>query len=133
MLQLNRRADTPPQGDVAGFLQQRPLLTRLIDFQKLALDLLSALQTLPASRLLRSKTSNKPIFSDLLNLNSALISDDDFDLDRIKPLLNAALDDPDDARIWAQVSDAVAESTPPPRPMPAEPARSRPRSGRTGR
>jgi hypothetical protein len=102
-----------PKGDIAGFTKA-PSSNQLVDLQNLALDLLSALQTLPASRLLRSKTSRKPIFSDLSSLNSAIISDD-FDLDRIKPLLNTALDNPDDARIWAQVSDAVTEYTPPPR------------------
>jgi len=43
---------------------------------------------------------------------------DDFDLDRIKPLLKAALaDDSDDALIWDRVYDPVTESTPPPRPI----------------
>ncbi len=47
-----------------------------------------------------------------------MISSDDFDLDRIKPLLNAALaDNPDDVLIWDQASNAVTESTPPPRPI----------------
>ncbi|KAJ2893912.1 hypothetical protein MKZ38_008116 [Zalerion maritima] len=87
------------------------------DLQNLALDLPSALQTLPASRSLRSEASRKPIFSDRLSLNSAIISDD-FDLTRIKPLLATALaDDPDDAHIWRQVGRTVTESTPPPRPI----------------
>ncbi|KAB5549392.1 hypothetical protein GE09DRAFT_172646 [Coniochaeta sp. 2T2.1] len=43
---------------------------------------------------------------------------DDFDLDSIKPLLNAALaDDPNDALIWDRVYHAVTECTPPPRPI----------------
>jgi hypothetical protein len=46
------------------------------------------------------------------------VNSDDFDLDRIKPLLDAALTDhSDDAFIWDQVYDAVTESTPPPRPI----------------
>ena len=105
----------PQGGDMTGFTKA-PSSNQLIDLQNLALDLLLALQTLPASRLLRSKTCRKPIFSDLSSLSSAIISGD-FDLDRIKPLLNTALNDPDDTRIWAQVSDAVTESTPPPRPV----------------
>jgi len=55
------------------------------------------------------------LFSDLSRLNS-VINSYDFDLDRIKPLLNAALADPlDDALLWDRVYDAVTESTPPPR------------------
>ncbi len=87
------------------------------DVQNVALDLLSALQSLRASRLLRSSGSSKNLFSDLSRLNSA-VNSDDFDLDRIKPLLTAALaDDSDDALIWDRVYDAVTESTPPPRPI----------------
>jgi hypothetical protein len=53
-----------------------------------------------------------------LSLNSAIISDDDFDFGRIKPLLKAALvGDSDDTLIWGRVYDAVTESTPPPRPI----------------
>ena len=55
--------------------------------------------------------------SDLLRLELSLDSDD-FDLDRIKPVLNAALADHlDDTLIWGRVYDAVTESTPPPRPI----------------
>ncbi|KAB5581241.1 hypothetical protein GE09DRAFT_1085605 [Coniochaeta sp. 2T2.1] len=87
----------------------------LEDVQNLALDLLSALQSLRASRLLRpGGGSGKNLFSDLSRLSSAGNSDD-FDLDRIKPLLRAALaDHRDDALIWNRVYDAVTESTPPP-------------------
>ncbi|KAB5514925.1 hypothetical protein GE09DRAFT_1161614 [Coniochaeta sp. 2T2.1] len=86
----------------------------LEDVQNLALDLLSALQSLRASRLLRPGGSGKNLFSDLSRLSSA-VNSDDFDLDRIKPLLRAALaDHRDDALIWNRVYDAVTESTPPP-------------------
>ncbi|KAH8748986.1 hypothetical protein F5883DRAFT_508959 [Diaporthe sp. PMI_573] len=89
------------------------------DLQNIALDLLSALQGLRASRLLPARGSGNNLLSDLLRLVSAVNSDDfDFDFDRIKPLLNAALaDSPDDALIWDQVYRAVTESTPPPRPI----------------
>ncbi|KAK0725658.1 hypothetical protein B0H67DRAFT_551168 [Lasiosphaeris hirsuta] len=54
--------------------------------------------------------------NDLLRLNSA-VSSDDFDLDRIKPLLSAALaESPNDALTWDQVYSAIIESTPPPLP-----------------
>lgn len=50
--------------------------------------------------------------SELSRLNTAVTSDD-FDLDRIKPLLKSAITgDPDD--VWGQVYKAVTESTPPP-------------------
>ncbi|KAH7016319.1 uncharacterized protein B0I36DRAFT_254039 [Microdochium trichocladiopsis] len=72
--------------------------------------------SLRISRLLRSSGSGKNLLSDLSRLNSA-VNSDDFDLNSIKPLLNAALtDDPDDAVIWNEVYHAVTESTPPPRP-----------------
>lgn len=86
------------------------------DLQNIALVLLSTLQILPAARLLRS-SGGKSLFSELPRLNSAITSDD-FDFDRIKPLLNIALaDHPDDALIWHQVYNAITESTPPPRPI----------------
>jgi hypothetical protein len=85
--------------------------------QDLAFNLLSALQILPAIRLLRSKTGHDTLRNDLLRLISAITSID-FDFDRIKPLLNAALaENPDDALVWDQVYNAVTESTPPPRPI----------------
>ncbi|KAK3383803.1 hypothetical protein B0T24DRAFT_688486 [Lasiosphaeria ovina] len=87
------------------------------DLQNLALDLLLALLSLRASRLLRSSGRGKNLFSDILRLNSA-VNSDDFDFDGIKPLLKAALaDDLDDALVWDRVYNAVTESTPPPRPI----------------
>ncbi|KAH8746941.1 serine/threonine-protein kinase Sgk2 [Diaporthe sp. PMI_573] len=84
--------------------------------QNIALVLLSTLQILPAARLLRS-SGGRTLFSELPRLNSAITSDD-FDFDRIKPLLNVALaDKPDDGLIWDQVYNAVTDSTPPPRPI----------------
>ncbi|KAI0903609.1 hypothetical protein F4823DRAFT_267708 [Ustulina deusta] len=87
------------------------------DLPNLALALLCSLPSLPASRLLLSKTGRGTLRSDLLRLISAVCSDG-FDFDRTKSLLNAALvDKPDDARIWDQVYHAITESTPPPRPI----------------
>ncbi|KAK3312493.1 hypothetical protein B0H66DRAFT_608756 [Apodospora peruviana] len=83
------------------------------DLQNLALDLLLALQSLRASRLLRSSGRGKNLFSDLSRLNSA-VNSDNFNLDHIKPLLKSVLaDNPDDAQIWDRVYNAVTESTPP--------------------
>ncbi|KAH6977655.1 serine/threonine-protein kinase Sgk2 [Ilyonectria destructans] len=88
------------------------------DFQNCVLILLSALQIHPVARLLRSG-SGISLFSELSRLN-ALITSDDFDFDRIKPLVRSALTDiPDDKVIWNNVYDAVTESTPPPRPIPS--------------
>lgn len=86
----------------------------LIELQVITVELLSALQRLPAARKLHSR-SGRTFFSELGRLNSVVTSDD-FDLDRIKPLLNAALvDTPDDRLIWEQVSNAATEPTSPPR------------------
>ncbi|RYP78609.1 hypothetical protein DL769_003170 [Monosporascus sp. CRB-8-3] len=87
------------------------------DIHKLVLALLSTVQDLPAARLLPATTCRGTLRSDLLRLGLSLDSDD-FDLELIKPLLEAALaDDPDDALIWDQVYQAVTKSTPPPQPI----------------
>ncbi|KAF2844618.1 hypothetical protein T440DRAFT_523364 [Plenodomus tracheiphilus IPT5] len=85
------------------------------EIQHLLVALVSFLQTLPASRYLPSKNGSKNLFHDLLRLNSA-VSSDEFDIDRIKPLLDAVLTKQPDEVIWDAVYDAVTESTPPPRP-----------------
>ncbi|KAL8409990.1 hypothetical protein RB594_008182 [Gaeumannomyces avenae] len=80
---------------------------------------LRAAQNLPAVDLLPAKTSRGTLRDDLLRLELSLRSDD-FDFNRVKPLLNAALADaPDDTDIWDQIDRAVAKSTPPPRPVPS--------------
>jgi hypothetical protein len=87
------------------------------DLRKLALSFLSAAQNLAAARLLPARAGRGTLRSDRLRLELSLESDD-FDLDRIKPLLKAALvDNLDDTLIWGRVYDAVIESTPPPRPI----------------
>ncbi|KAF2174640.1 hypothetical protein K469DRAFT_648104 [Zopfia rhizophila CBS 207.26] len=85
------------------------------DLKDLLLDLIHALQGLPASRHLPSSRGGKSILGDLLSLNSAVYSGN-FDFDRIKPLLDAVLKNELDEIIWNRVYDAVTESTPPPRP-----------------
>lgn len=86
------------------------------DLQNLTIDLLLALQSLRASRLLRSSGSGKNLFSDLSRLNSA-VNSDDFDLDSIKPLLRSVIAGDNDALIWKEVYNAVTEPTPPPQPI----------------
>jgi len=89
----------------------------LTELKDILLDLILALQSLPASRLLPSNSGNKILLSDLLRLNSAVISDD-FDIERFLPLLNAIFRIQPDEVIWEKVYAIVTESTPPPRPLP---------------
>ncbi|PVH91134.1 hypothetical protein DM02DRAFT_664311 [Periconia macrospinosa] len=83
--------------------------------QDLLISLVSALQTLPASRHLPSHRSGKNLLDDLSKLMTA-VNADDFDIDQIVPLLKAVLNKESDEVIWSKVYDAVTESTPPPRP-----------------
>lgn len=46
---------------------------------------------------------------------SAIYSNN-FDIDRIRPLIDAILDNKPDEVVWNKVYDALTESTPPPRP-----------------
>ena len=72
------------------------------------------MQALPAARILHSRHGSKTLFHDLLRLNAA-VSSDDFDAERIRPLLDAILTLQPDDSIWNRVYDAVTEPTPPPR------------------
>ncbi|KAK7414966.1 hypothetical protein QQZ08_012468 [Neonectria magnoliae] len=102
-----------------GISRERDALDQLgqEDVQDLTSSLLSALQILPVTRLLTSKTGRGTLRSDLLRLELSLESGD-FDFDRVKALLKSALaDEADDALIWDQVYNAVTEPTPPPRPV----------------
>ncbi|KAM3496850.1 hypothetical protein MY10362_009778 [Beauveria mimosiformis] len=93
---------------------QQTILT-IADLQHLSLNLLVALQNLPAASLVPSKAGRGALKADLLRLLSA-VTTKHFEFDRIKPLLKATIDEnPDDALIWDLVSAAAVESTPPPR------------------
>ncbi|CAG7957260.1 unnamed protein product [Penicillium salamii] len=84
------------------------------DVQDLASSLLTALQIIPTARLLPSN-SGGIVRSNLLRLVSAVASND-FDLERIKPLLKISIvNTSTDEQIWNLVDAAAAESTPPPR------------------
>ncbi|PKY05935.1 hypothetical protein P168DRAFT_250930 [Aspergillus campestris IBT 28561] len=85
--------------------------------QDLSIHLILALQTLPTSRLLPPISGRKNLFSDLSRLSSS-INADEFDFQRLVPLLGAILDRESDGVIWERVYAAAAESTPPPRPPP---------------
>ncbi|KAJ2996128.1 hypothetical protein NUW58_g1072 [Xylaria curta] len=110
-------ADSLGRLDHNGNLSRLCLSARLTDVELRTLSflLLSTLQLLPAARQLRS-SSGKPLFSELSRLTTAIASDD-FDFDRVRPLLNVALAKSTDGEIWEQVYIAVTESTPPPRPV----------------
>ncbi|KAI1209567.1 uncharacterized protein F4807DRAFT_97196 [Annulohypoxylon truncatum] len=82
------------------------------DLQNVILDLLLALQQLKVSRLLRF--DSKTLLTDLSRLTSVVASNN-FDFDRVKPLLRAVVAKEPDEEIWAQVYHAITESTPPPR------------------
>lgn len=86
-----------------------------LETQDLLVTLVSTLQTLPAARFLPSRNGSKSLFYDLLRLNAA-VSSAEFDVERIRPLLDAILDNKSDEVIWENVYAAVTESTPPPRP-----------------
>ena len=73
---------------------------------------------LPASRLLPSCSDSKSLYGDLSRLHTAVYGNE-FDIERVIPLLNAVLtNEPDEEVIWNKVYAAVTESTPPPRPLP---------------
>ncbi|KAH9875489.1 hypothetical protein J1614_004310 [Plenodomus biglobosus] len=88
--------------------------SRLLDLQNLSIALVSALQILPAARLLPAKTGGKTLFDSLARLHSAISSH--LDVDRIKPLWNVVLKNDSDHEIWSQADFAATESTPPPHP-----------------
>jgi Fungal protein kinase len=88
-----------------------------IGLKNLVLDLILALQNLPAARLLPSPNGRGILLSDLLRFASLVVSDD-FDIKLVIPLLNKVVDEAPDADIWGAVYGLVTESTPPPRPLP---------------
>ncbi|PLB47088.1 hypothetical protein P170DRAFT_511741 [Aspergillus steynii IBT 23096] len=69
------------------------------DRQDISLDLVLALQALPASRLLPSIGGCKNLFGDLARWSES-INSDEFEFDRIVPLLVAVLDREPDAVVW---------------------------------
>ncbi|KAH0542464.1 hypothetical protein FGG08_003135 [Glutinoglossum americanum] len=83
----------------------------------LVLDLVLALQSLPAARVLSSPDSRGTLLGDLSRLNSAVDSGD-FDVTSATPLLGKVIDKASDADIWSAFYDLVVQSTPPPRLLP---------------
>ncbi|CAG9987750.1 unnamed protein product [Clonostachys byssicola] len=84
------------------------------DLQDLVLDLLLELQRLPVARLLPSSGRSNHLRTDILKLSPAIISNE-YEIDRIKPLLHAVVaENTVDTVIWNHVYAALTESTPPP-------------------
>ncbi|PHH59413.1 hypothetical protein CDD81_3223 [Ophiocordyceps australis] len=83
------------------------------DVQSLTTDLLLALQNARASRLLPSAGGAKSLYVDLMKLGTAVYADN-FDLDRTKTLLSAALaEEFRDGEIWSRLYRALNQDTPP--------------------
>jgi len=77
--------------------------------QNLGLSVISALQTLPASRSLPSTSGGKNLFGDLLRFPT-VIGSDEFEVKRLVPLLKTVLNNDADEWVWKSVYDAVAQS-----------------------
>lgn len=72
------------------------------------IDLLVALQNLPAARALLSSAGRGTLRGDLLRLGS-LVDTDGFEIEQIFPLLQAVLNNESDRVIWNKVSIAVID------------------------
>ncbi|KKK19438.1 hypothetical protein AOCH_001322 [Aspergillus ochraceoroseus] len=85
------------------------------ELRDLSLDLILALQALPASRALPPVNSrSRNLFGDLSRL-STNVNADEVDIEQLLPLLDAILKEESDEVVWNKVYGAVTESTPPPR------------------
>ncbi|CAD6441533.1 90362bc5-0d07-46b3-b5a5-cb30ce7966c1 [Sclerotinia trifoliorum] len=90
------------------------------DLNNTIVDLFLSLQTCKASRLLPSRIMSGNLMTDLAQAN-ALIMFKKFDLNRVKPLLNAVRFNKPDQEIWEEVYNALTEYTPPLRPIASTP------------
>ena len=88
----------------------------LIELKDILLDLILALQSLPTFYLLLSNSSNKILLSNLLRLNSVIISNN-FNIKWFLPLLNMIFYIQPNEVIQEKVYTIVTKSTPPPRPL----------------
>lgn len=84
----------------------------MTDVRDLVLNLILALQTLPASRLLPSSTGQGTLLGDLSRF-ALVVDSGDFALQGIIPLLTAVLSNKADEVVWKNVYAAVTESTSP--------------------
>ncbi|KAI9769851.1 MAG: hypothetical protein M1840_003845 [Geoglossum simile] len=106
------RTDIPELSDAVGHMHIGDE-----GLKNLVIDLILALQSLPAARLLPSPNGRGTLSGHLSRFYSAVDSGD-FDLRSAVPLLTKVLNKASDADIWDAVYGLVTESTPPPRPLP---------------
>ncbi|KAL4746985.1 hypothetical protein BDW72DRAFT_24952 [Aspergillus terricola var. indicus] len=85
--------------------------------QDLCLDLIAALQVLPALHVLRSVNSSRNLFSNLLRLGSA-VNSNNFNSNQLIPLLAAIINKESNDTVWDRVYSVTAKSTPPSRLLP---------------
>lgn len=83
--------------------------------KSISLDLVVALQALPASRVLPPVVGRQNLLSDLIILTSR-INANESQFENLIPLLHAILSRESDDSIWDKVYAAVAESTSHPQP-----------------
>ena len=84
----------------------------LTDIKDLVLDLIGALQTLPAARVLRSQIDrNTRLRADLFSLGSK-VGSSDFDIKSTIPLVGLVVNNAPDVEIWSAVFDLVAHTSP---------------------
>src|SRR3982074_3420495 len=120
MMQIRMNHDTRSPARRSNHLDpatQGQLLLTYIGAKNLVLDLVLALQNLPAARLLPSPNGRGSLRSDLLRL-APLVDSDDFDLISVTALLKEVVSNARDPILWNTVKDLVTQSTPPPRQLP---------------
>ncbi|KAE8151976.1 hypothetical protein BDV25DRAFT_80775 [Aspergillus avenaceus] len=87
------------------------------DLLRLTLHLVPVLGTFPDLRTRPSVNSRENLLSDVLRFTSAIYSDD-FDTEKLIPLLSAIVNKESDVIIWSKIQAVLIESTPPPKPLP---------------
>jgi len=107
-----------------GIVSEHPPIVEVDDsqipvgtiFQDFVIDLILALQNLPAAHLPPSPNGRGVLRDDLLRFFSLVVSND-FNIRSVISLLNKVIDKAPDADIWGTVCDLVTQSTSP-RPLP---------------
>ncbi|KAL2786388.1 hypothetical protein BJX66DRAFT_32626 [Aspergillus keveii] len=87
------------------------------DFKDLLINFVFALQTLPATSQLPSTFGQGTFRNDLRRFIS-VVDSEEFEIQRIIPLLNSVLDAEADEVIWRKAYAVVVQPTPPPKPLP---------------
>ncbi|KAL2826014.1 hypothetical protein BJY01DRAFT_151358 [Aspergillus pseudoustus] len=87
------------------------------DFKDVLIEFIFALQNLPATSHLPSTFGQGTLRNDLRRFIS-VVDSEEFEIQRIIPLLDAVLDAEADVAIWRKAYAVVVEATPPPKPLP---------------